>query len=66
MGPMSEIASYLSEHAFEWLDAPIKRVSSIHTPIPFNKLLEAGYLGQDRLKQHAKPIELLIVRDTSN
>lgn len=53
MGPMSEIASYLSEHAFEWLDAPIKRVSSIHTPIPFNKHLEAGYLGQDRLKQQA-------------
>lgn len=53
MGPMSEIASYLSEHAFEWLDAPIKRVSSIHTPIPFNKHLEVGYLGQDRLKQQA-------------
>ena len=52
MGPMSEIASYLSEHAFQWLDAPIKRVSSIHTPIPFNKNLEAGYLGQNRLKEH--------------
>ena len=52
MGPMSEIASYLSEHAFRWLDAPIKRVSSIHTPIPFNKNLEAGYLGQHRLKKH--------------
>ena len=52
MGPMSEIASYLSEHAFQWLDAPIKRVSSIHTPIPFNKNLEAGYLGQHRLKKH--------------
>jgi len=57
MGPMSEIASYLSEHAFQWLDAPIKRVSSIHTPIPFNKNLEAGYLGQHRLKEHA--LELL-------
>jgi 2-oxoisovalerate dehydrogenase E1 component len=51
MGPMSEIASYLSEHAFQWLDAPIKRVSSIHTPIPFNKNLEDGYLGQHRLKE---------------
>lgn len=57
MGPMSEIASYLSEHAFQWLDAPIKRVSSIHTPIPFNKNLEAGYLGQHRLKEHV--LELL-------
>lgn len=57
MGPMSEIASYLSEHAFQWLDAPIKRVSSIHTPIPFNKNLEAGYLGQHRLKEHV--IDLL-------
>ncbi|MBU94530.1 MAG: dehydrogenase [Balneola sp.] len=52
MGPMSEIASYLSEHAFQWLDAPIKRVSSIHTPIPFNKNLEAGYLGKHLLKEH--------------
>ena len=51
MGPMSEIASYLSEHAFQWLDAPIKRVSSIHTPIPFNKNLEDGYLAQQRLKE---------------
>ena len=51
MGPMSEIASYLSEHAFQWLDAPIKRVSSIHTPIPFNKNLEDGYLAQHRLKE---------------
>ncbi len=51
MGPMSEIASYLSEHAFQWLDAPIKRVSSIHTPIPFNKNLEDGYLAQLRLKK---------------
>ncbi len=57
MGPMSEIASYLSEHAFQWLDAPIKRVSSIHTPIPFNKNLEAGYLGQHRLREHV--IDLL-------
>ena len=57
MGPMSEIASYLSEHAFQWLDAPIKRVSSIHTPIPFNKNLEAGYLGQHRLKEYV--LELL-------
>ena len=51
MGPMSEIAAYLSEHAFQWLDAPIKRVSSIHTPIPFNKNLEDGYLAQHRLKE---------------
>jgi 2-oxoisovalerate dehydrogenase E1 component len=51
MGPMSEIAAYLSEHAFQWLDAPIKRVSSIHTPIPFNKNLEDGYLGQHRLRE---------------
>lgn len=51
MGPMSEIGSYLAENAFQWLDAPIKRVSSIHTPIPFNKNLEVGYLGQHRLKE---------------
>lgn len=51
LGPMSEIAAGLSEKAFEYLDAPVIRCSSIHTPIPFSKELEKGYLANHRLKE---------------
>ncbi|MEM9848321.1 MAG: dehydrogenase E1 component subunit alpha/beta [Bacteroidota bacterium] len=45
-----EIAAYLSEHLFETLDAPVMRVASLDTPIPFAKSLEAIFLPQERLK----------------
>jgi len=38
------------ENCFEYLDAPIKRVASIETPIPFAKNLEDNYLPKDRFK----------------
>jgi 2-oxoisovalerate dehydrogenase E1 component len=46
-----EIAAYISEHLFEYLDGPVKRVASIDTPIPFAKPLEAQYLPVTRLKE---------------
>lgn len=49
-GVGAELAAWLSEHAFEYLDAPIKRVSSLDTPIPFAENLEAEYLAKARLK----------------
>lgn len=51
LGPMSEISAGITERAFECLDAPILRCSSIHTPIPFSKELEKGYLANYRLKE---------------
>jgi 2-oxoisovalerate dehydrogenase E1 component len=51
LGPMSEIAAGISERAFEYLDAPVIRCSSLHTPIPFNKKLEEGYLANYRLRE---------------
>ena len=51
LGPMSEIAAGISERFFEHLDAPVIRCSSIHTPIPFNKELEKGYLADYRLEE---------------
>lgn len=51
LGPMSEISAGLSEKAFEYLDAPIIRCSSIHTPVPFSKQLESGYLANHRLRE---------------
>jgi 2-oxoisovalerate dehydrogenase E1 component len=51
LGPMSEIAAGIAERFFEHLDAPIIRCSSIHTPIPFNKELEKGYMADYRLEE---------------
>lgn len=51
LGPMSEISAGIFEKAFQYLDAPVIRCSSIHTPIPFNKELEKGYLANYRLKE---------------
>ena len=40
----SDISSQLMEQAFEFLDAPVKRVASLETPIPFASSLEQQYL----------------------
>jgi 2-oxoisovalerate dehydrogenase E1 component len=49
-GVAAEISAWLSEHAFEYLDAPVKRVCSLDTPIPFAENLEQDYLAKARLK----------------
>lgn len=49
-GIASELSAYLTEHHFELLDAPIKRIGSMDTPIPFAKNLEEGYLPVDQIK----------------
>lgn len=41
-----EIAALLAEEAFEWLDAPVIRVASIDTPVPYSPPLEDYYLPQ--------------------
>lgn len=49
-GLASELSAYITEHYFEYLDAPIKRIGSMDTPIPFAKKLEDGYLPIDQIK----------------
>src|SRR3954447_5374433 len=41
-----EIAAIIAEEAFEWLDAPVIRVASIDTPVPYSPPLEEYYLPQ--------------------
>jgi 2-oxoisovalerate dehydrogenase E1 component beta subunit len=41
-----ELAAVIAEEAFEWLDAPIVRVASIDTPVPYSPPLEDYYLPQ--------------------
>ncbi len=48
-GIASDISALISENCFEYLDAPIKRIGSIETPIPFAKNLEDIYLPKKDL-----------------
>ncbi len=47
MGFGGEIASEIAERAFEYLDAPVKRVAGLHIHIPFHPNLESAALPQD-------------------
>ncbi|MAP81170.1 MAG: dehydrogenase [Aequorivita sp.] len=46
----SDISALIMEHCFEHLDAPVKRVASLDTPIPFAANLEKGYLPKEKFK----------------
>ncbi len=43
-GFSAEIAAMVGEQALEFLNAPIQRVCALHTPHPFNPVLEAAML----------------------
>ncbi|MDX1544026.1 MAG: dehydrogenase E1 component subunit alpha/beta, partial [Christiangramia sp.] len=47
----SEIAAMISENCFESLDAPVMRVGSLETPIPFAENLEKQYLPRKRFRE---------------
>lgn len=47
----NDIAALISEKAFEYLDAPVRRVCSHDLPVPFAKNLEDGFLAKGRLKE---------------
>ena len=47
----AEIAAWIAEHCFEDLDAPVKRVGSLDTPIPMDKNLEENFLGKKYLAE---------------
>ncbi|NYJ29206.1 thiamine pyrophosphate-dependent enzyme [Allomuricauda sp. ARW1Y1] len=50
-GIASDISAMVMEHCFEYLDAPVKRVGSLETPVPFAKSLESNYLPKNRFEQ---------------
>jgi len=53
-GIASDISALIMEECFEDLDAPVKRVASIETPIPFISQLEDQYLPKDRFEEELK------------
>lgn len=50
-GIASDISSLIMEQAFEHLDAPVVRVGSLETAIPFMKTLEDQYLPKERFEK---------------
>ncbi|MCB0459565.1 MAG: dehydrogenase E1 component subunit alpha/beta [Flavobacteriaceae bacterium] len=50
-GIASDISSLIHENCFQQLDAPVKRVASLETPIPFTGNLENQYLAKARLEK---------------
>ncbi len=44
-----DIAAHIGEHLFQYLDAPIMRVGSLDTPVPFAGVLEQQFLAPQRL-----------------
>ena len=49
-GVASDISAMIMEQCFEHLDAPVRRVGSLETAIPFVKALEDQYLPKDRFE----------------
>jgi 2-oxoisovalerate dehydrogenase E1 component len=55
-GIASDISAMIMETCFEYLDAPVKRVASMETPIPFQKHLEDQYLPKNRFEKELKTL----------
>lgn len=52
----AELSAQISQNLFEYLDAPIIRISSLNTPVPFTKNLENNFLPVNRLEEGIKYI----------
>lgn len=47
-GIASDLSALITENCFEYLDAPVRRVASLETPVPFAKALEEQFLPKER------------------
>lgn len=55
-GIASDISAQIMEQAFEYLDAPVQRVGSLNTPIPFANSLEQQYLAKRNFETALKTL----------
>ena len=55
-GIASDISAMLMEECFEYLDAPVKRVASMETPIPFIGQLEDQYMAKGKFESALKAL----------
>lgn len=51
-----EIAAYISEHLFEYLDAPVLRAAGLDTPVPFAAGLEEQFLPKERFREQLERV----------
>ena len=49
-----ELAAFINEECFEFLDAPIMRSASLDTPVPFTDTLETNFLPKERFKEQLR------------
>jgi 2-oxoisovalerate dehydrogenase E1 component len=55
-GIASDISALIMENCFQFLDAPVQRVASLDSPIPFTKALEDQYLPKSRFEMVLKEL----------
>ena len=55
-GIASDLSAMIMEHCFEYLDAPVRRVGSLESAIPFMKSLEDQYLPKVRFENELKEL----------
>ncbi|ESU24831.1 2-oxoisovalerate dehydrogenase, E1 component, alpha and beta fusion [Flavobacterium enshiense DK69] len=55
-GIASDISSMIMENCFEYLDAPVRRVASLESAIPFMKSLEDQYLPKERFEKELQEL----------
>ena len=46
-----ELAAWINEQCFQFLDAPVVRSGSLDTPVPFNTALEQNFLPKERFEK---------------
>ncbi len=51
-----EIAAWIAENCFAYLDAPVMRCASLDTPIPFNLELEKNFMAYSRLDEYVQKL----------
>ena len=51
-----EIAAWIAEHCFRALDAPVRRVASLDTAVPFAPQLEVDFLPTQRLREQLQAL----------
>ncbi|WP_113637197.1 alpha-ketoacid dehydrogenase subunit alpha/beta [Nubsella zeaxanthinifaciens] len=47
----AELAAWIGEHCFNYLDAPVMRCASLDTAIPMSKILEDDFLAKSKLAE---------------
>lgn len=57
LGMGAEIAALIADQAFEWLDAPVRRLGALDVPVPFSPPLEDAYRpSAEKIYRQAKEL----------